>query len=367
MSRRTSFVSAIAAAAVSAAITAGALLLSGAGAHERSATDNILASESGVVSEIRTPTAPVEPFEQEGEQSIAAVDWAAVYANVVPSLVSISVNEGSGSGFFVSEDGHVITNFHVVADAQDLVVLTHDGVRLEAEFIARDIGNDLALLKVDPSGLDISLPTYASLDEVRIGDPVGALGSPFGLSNTLTVGIISGLGRNRPSGNGTFEPLRNTIQTDAALNPGNSGGILVDAQGRVVGIPTQIESPERVSSGVGFAVSADTLLSSLPTLLTGADVERTYLGVLLDLSEGQLSVTDVTCDSSADQAGVRAGDVILQVNGQAVGTFDQLGEALATIAPGEDLSVTVRRGLRELTLEASANTWPSTIPEGGCG
>ena len=285
----------------------------------------------------------------------------------MPSVVSIVVDEGSGSGFFVSEDGHVITNLHVVADTEDLVVLTNEGVRLEAELVATDVGNDLALLKVDATELDIVVPTYAPLEEVRIGDPVGALGSPFGLSNSLTVGIISGLGRQRPSGNATFEPLRNTIQTDAALNPGNSGGILIDARGRIVGIPTQIESPERVSSGVGFAVSADTLLRSLPTLLTGTDVERAYLGVLIDLSEGRLDVTDVTCDSSADQAGVRAGDVILQVNGKAVETFEQLSEALANVAPGDDISVTVRRGQRELTLEASANTWPSTIPESGCG
>lgn len=367
MSRRTTFTSTIAAAVVSAAITAAALLLTSAGADEQGGANNILAFESSVVSEVRTPPAPAEPGDFFDGQLVVAVDWASIYADTVPSVVSIVVDEGSGSGFFVSEDGHVITNLHVVADAEDLVVLTYEGVRLEAELIARDVGNDLALLKVDATELDIVVPTYAPLEEVRIGDPVGALGSPFGLTNSLTVGIISGLGRLRPSGNATFEPLRNTIQTDAALNPGNSGGILVDARGRIVGIPTQIESPERVSSGVGFAVSADTLLSSLPTLLTGTDVERAYLGVLLDISEGQLSVTDVTCDSSADQAGVRAGDVILQVNGQAVVTFEQLSEALAAIAPGDDLSVTVQRGRRELTLEASAHTWPSTIPESGCG
>ncbi len=367
MSRRRSFVSSIAAAVVAAAITAGAFLLSGSGAQDRSATANIVASESGVVTEIRTPIAPAEPLDLLNEQPIGAVDWAAVYADVVRSLVTISVDNRTGSGFFVSEDGHVITNFHVIAGAGSLIVWTHDGTRLEAEFIARDIGNDLALLKVDPTGLGISLPTYAPLDDVRIGDPVGALGSPFGLANTLTVGIVSGLGRPRPSGNGTFEPLRNTIQTDAALNPGNSGGILVDAQGRVVGIPTQIESPGRFSSGVGFAISADALLRSLPTLLSGTDVERAYLGVTLDLSEGRLEVTDVTCDSSADQAGVRDGDVILRINGQAAETFDQLGDALANVTPGDDLSVAVRRGLRVLTLNATAKAWPTAIPRSGCG
>ncbi len=368
MSRRTAIVSALASAAIAAAVTAGAFLITRAGDPLLAPQPDggILATDTAVIPDVRTPTAP-EPEEPIAEEEVGSSDWAEIYAATVPSLVSIGVDNGAGSGFFVSKDGHVITNLHVVADSESIVVLTNEGTRLDAELIASDAGNDLALLKVDPDGLDILLPTFASMDQLRIGDPVGALGAPFGLPNTLTVGVISGLERLRPSGNATFEPLRNMIQTDAALNPGNSGGMLVDARGRVIGIPTQIESPDRVSSGIGFAVSADALLKALPTMLKGKNVERGYLGVSISSDSGELTIVDVVCDSAADEAGLLEGDVILQIDGQPAETFGELTDTLAALAPGDEFSIQVRRGLRELSIEATAGAWPTTIPQGGCG
>ena len=369
MSRLSLLPAVIVSAALATAVTTGILLSIGAGVAEQPSSEPqaILAAESSMVTRELTPAVPIEPGEPVLEPIPAVVDWANVYAVAVPSLVSVRVDQGAGSGFFVSEQGHVITNLHVVARSERIVVLTQGGDRLDAELIARDAGNDLALLKVDAGEIEIVVPSFGSLEELQIGDPVGALGAPFGLSNTLTVGIVSGLGRLRPSGNLTIEPLRNMIQTDAALNPGNSGGMLVDDRGRVIGIPTQIQSPDRVSSGIGFAVSADAMLSSLPTLMSGVDVERSFLGVSLDHREGRLEVVDVTCGSAADEADMRDGDVILAINGEQAATFDQLVQALASVLPGDAITITVRRGAGRLTLETTAGSWPAQIPEGGCG
>ncbi len=369
MRRRSSLSAIIASAVIASAVTTGVLLSVGGGVSEVGSNEShsILATETAPIGQTVTPAAPIDPFEPTLEAISTPVDWAHIYAVAVPSLVSIRVDNGAGSGFFVSQDGHVITNLHVVAESETIEVITWDGERHEAKLIARDVGNDLALLKIDPSDVEIVLPAYGSLEDIRVGDAVGALGAPFQLENTLTVGIVSGLGRQRSSGNQTFEPLRNMIQTDAALNPGNSGGMLVNAGGQVIGIPTQIQSPDRVSSGVGFAVSADALLSSLPTLLEGDDVERSYLGVSLDHGDGRLEVSDVICDSAADRADLRDGDIILVINDEPAATFDQLLEVMASVLPGDEITITVRRGLRELTVETTAGGWPTTIPEGGCG
>lgn len=328
---------------------------------------NIAANPTEMAASVE-PAAPqeIEPIE-DADFVRAAVDWSEVYAAAAPSLVAIATNEGSGSGFFVSEDGHVITNLHVVEGGTNIQVFLIDGQSFEAELIARDSGNDLALLQIDADDLDIVLPTYERSDSLRVGDPVGALGAPFGLPNTLTVGIVSALGRTRRSGNGTHEPLRGTIQTDAALNPGNSGGMLVDARGRVIGIPTQIESPERVSSGVGFAVTSDTLLRVLPTMISGKDVERTFLGVQLSTADGELAVNGVACGSSADAVGIRDDDVITEINEQELGGFDDLHAALSAIQPGDDYTVTVERNNLTVTLDLTARAWPETLPFYDCG
>ena len=369
MSRRAAFTSALASAAIAALITVMAFVLI---ADQESPTDSpsaasILTERSELPPASSSPTAPADPPITFAELKRSSVDWAAIYAQVVPSLVSVVTEEGAGSGFFVSEDGHVITNLHVVSGAEQLYVYMQNGDRREAEFIAKDVGNDLALLKVDPEDLEIVLPTYTGVDELRVGDPVGALGAPFNLPNSLTVGIVSALGRIRPSGTGTLEPLRDMIQTDAALNPGNSGGMLIDERGRVIGIPTQIESPERVSSGIGFAVSADAMLRALPTLISGEDYERSYLGVTLQEGDGELEILVVVCGSAADDADLRAGDQVLELNGEPADSLELLIEALGLIKPGEEFSITIQRGLREMTLEATAGAWPTGPPTTDCG
>ncbi|MXX31260.1 MAG: PDZ domain-containing protein [Chloroflexi bacterium] len=372
MRHLSSLPAAIVSAVLAAAITAGVMLsVSGGAAQPDGGHDggprNIALPTPELETLQPTPKVPIEPGEPLLEPGFAAADWSQAYAVAVLSLVTVVTDDGSGSGFFVSEDGHVMTNLHVLGENERVVIITQDGSRVEGELVARDIGNDLALIKIDPDGIEVVLPSYGSLDDLRIGDPVGALGAPYALPNTLTVGIVSGLGRLRQSGNRTTEPLRNTIQTDAALNPGNSGGMLIDARGRVVGIPTQIETPDQTWSGIGFAVSADAMLRSLPTMLTGEDAERSYLGVSFDTSDGGLAVADVICDSPADEAGLRDGDVVLAINDEEAVTLDQLMERMASLIPGDDLTITVRRGARSLTLNATAGNWPATLAGSGCG
>ena len=369
MSRRTTLTLSIVSAAFAVAITAGAFLTLGGPTDPESSQLAAEIRSEQPMTELTAgprPQAPTTP-PTFAELTRPTVDWSAIYAKSVPALVSVVTDEGAGSGFFISEEGHVITNHHVIASGDNLRIYTQQGNVVEAELMAKDVGNDLALLKVDPQGLQITVPLYADIDGIRIGDPVGALGAPFGLPNTLTVGIVSALDRTRRSSPETWEPLRAMIQTDAALNPGNSGGMLIDDQGRVIGIPTQIESSVRSSSGIGFAVSVETLLRSLPTLLEGRDVERTFLGVSLDQTAEPLRVEDVFCNSAADLADVRDGDRIISINGQSADTFDELVEVLATISPGDQVAITVRRSLRQVELETTAKAWPSAPLGGGCG
>ena len=369
MSRRAAFLSTISAAVVAAAITAGALFLVDDAGGTRSGSSSATI-QNDLLESLATPQEPLAPIAEPvsfAELSRSSVDWAAVYARVVPSLVSVITERGAGSGFFVTTDGHVITNLHVVSDAEQIFVQLQDRRRLEAELIGKDAGNDLALLKIDAEDVEIVVPLFGGVSEIRVGDPVGALGAPFYLPNSLTVGIVSALDRQRPSGSGAWQPMRAMIQTDAALNPGNSGGMLIDERGRVIGIPTQIESPDRASSGIGFAVSSDTLMRALPTLLAGEDFEQSYLGVTFQQTESGLEILDVACGSAADDADVRVGDQLLRLNGASAETFDDLVAALWDTSPGDEITITVQRGLRQLVLEATITAWPSERPDLGCG
>lgn len=368
MSRRSSLSISILSAAIAVAITAGVFLTLGDGPSDEPTLNpaEIVTNQTPTVTETPRPRVPSFP-PSFAESTTTTVDWSAIYEKTITALVSVITDEGAGSGFFVSQDGHVITNLHVVAGGESLRIFTQQGDMVDAELVARDVGNDLALLKVDPQGLAITVPLFADIDEIRVGDPVGALGAPFGLPNTLTVGIVSALDRTRRSGPQTWEPLRAMIQTDAALNPGNSGGMLIDGRGRVVGIPTQIQSSDRTSSGIGFAVSVESLLRSLPTMLEGRDVERTFLGVSLDQSNGRLSIEDVFCNSAADLADVRAGDRLIAINDQSADTIDELVEVLASINPGDEITITVQRSWRRVELEATAKAWPTSPLNSGCG
>ncbi|HVP01963.1 MAG TPA: trypsin-like peptidase domain-containing protein [Solirubrobacteraceae bacterium] len=237
--------------------------------------------------------------------------------------------EATGSGFVIDKNGSILTNAHVVDGATKVTVQFEDNKTVTAKIVGKDRSSDLALLKVDPSGLNLQPLSLGSAQDVQVGDPVVAIGNPFGLDRTLTTGVVSAKQRQIQGLNGFA--IDNVIQTDAAINPGNSGGPLIDSAGKVIGINSQIEtgSSSKGNVGIGFAVPIDTAKKLLPELEKGATITTGYLGISartidsslsslnLPVSSGAL-VEVVQPGSPAAKAGIHAGDVPLQLNGESL-------------------------------------------------
>jgi serine protease Do len=266
-----------------------------------------------------------------------------------------------GSGFVISEDGYVLTNAHVVSEADQIVVKMEDRQEYEAEVVGSDKRSDVALLKIDAEGLDtVDLGDSGAL---KVGQWVLAIGSPFGLEHTATQGIVSALNRNLP--NDTYTPF---IQTDVAVNPGNSGGPLFNGQGEVIGINSQIFSRSGGYMGLSFAVPINTAMDVVEQLKEHGRVERGYLGVNiqpidrglaesfgLDKPIGAL-ISETVPDGPAEQAGLRAGDVILSFDGQRVAEAADLPPMVGRTRAGESVEVQVLRDgeKRTITVEVGA-------------
>jgi S1-C subfamily serine protease len=286
---------------------------------------------------------PAGLLEDEGAAAIALQELIiSVHQSVAPSVVNITnrrigldmfmqpmPQEGSGSGFVYDDEGHIVTNFHVIEGADQLLVTLANGQEYEAELIGQDPTDDLAIIRI---AADQDLPPALPLgnsDVLRVGQFVIAIGNPFGLEQTLTVGVVSALGRiiQSPEEN---RFIGEAIQTDAAINPGNSGGPLLDLQGRVIGVNSQIISPSRANAGIGFAVSSNTVRRAAPQLIERGYFAHPWLGVdSLPLSpmaseflreggvdiavERGLLILDAVPGGPADQAGVRGGDRVVQL------------------------------------------------------
>ncbi len=255
------------------------------------------------------------------------------------------VQEGLGTGFIISASGDIVTNNHVVDGADTVTVKLSDGTSLKAEVVGTDPASDLALIRVKA---DHELPTVAwgNSDALKVGQDVVAIGNPFGLGNTVTAGIVSALGRDIQSG-----PFDNYIQTDAAINQGNSGGPLFNAAGEVVGINTAIYSPSGGSVGIGFAVPSDMAKTVIADLEQDGKVDRGWLGVQiqpvtddiaaalgLDAGHGAL-VADVTAGTPAAKAGLKRGDIVTAVNGDAVKDPGDLTRLIASARPGDEVKI----------------------------
>ena len=264
-------------------------------------------------------------------------------------------NENSlGSGVIVRADGYILTNNHVIAQAEHIVVALHDGRRAEAKVIGTDPDTDLAVIKIELNKLPV-LPFKLSGNEV--GDVVLAIGNPFGVGQTVTQGIISATGRS-DLGINTYEDF---IQTDAAINPGNSGGALIDVAGNLIGVNTAIFSQSGGSLGIGFAIPAQICQQVLNSILKDGRVVRGWLGISLipnTLDEDVLAskpvgviVADVLRDGPADAAGVKRGDKIIQVNNEQISSASQLINYVALQAPASVIDVVVERDGKQQTLQ----------------
>ena len=263
---------------------------------------------------------------------------------------------GLGSGVVVSPAGFILTNNHVIEGADDIEVALNDGRVVKASVMGTDPETDLAVLRVDLT--DLTAITLGNSDELQVGDPVLAVGNPFGVGKTVTSGIVSALGRSQ-LGINTFE---NFIQTDAAINPGNSGGALVDVNGHLVGINTAIYSRSGGSMGIGFAIPTSTARSVMESIVQDGKVTRGWIGVEpqelnAELAEtfgagqtGGVIITGVLQNGPAAQAGIRPGDVIVQVQGKPVATVPQLLSAVAALKPGVEAELLVRRRQEESRL-----------------
>lgn len=263
---------------------------------------------------------------------------------------------GIGSGVIVSPEGYVLTNNHVVDHMDDIEVMLTDGRHAKAKVIGTDPDTDLAVLKIDLERLPAI--TLGNSEELQVGDPVLAIGNPFGVGQTVTGGIVSALGRNQ-LGINTFE---NFIQTDAAINPGNSGGALVDARGNLIGINSAIYSRSGGNMGIGFAIPVSTARQVMDSLIRDGQVTRGWIGVEpRDLSpeiadtfnlktrEGVL-ITGVLRNGPAARGGLKPGDVVTTVGSTRVGNTAQLLNAVAALKPGEQAQIRVQRGEEQMTV-----------------
>ncbi|MBN1138694.1 MAG: trypsin-like peptidase domain-containing protein [Anaerolineae bacterium] len=343
------------------------------------------------------------PFDERAAANDLEARVIAVYDAASPSVVNItnrstvydrffgaSPQEGTGSGFVYDVQGHIVTNYHVIEGADEILVTLADGQVYEAEVVGSDPTNDLAVLRIDPS---VELPPPLILgdsSQLRVGQFVVAIGNPYGLQRTLTTGVVSALGRviESPEDN---EFIGEAIQTDAAINPGNSGGPMLDLSGRVIGISSQIISPSGASAGIGFAVSANTVQRVAPKLITDGYYPHPWLGIEpLDLSSSTVAtlrqygvevgsdsgvlVLETAAGGPADQAGVRGGnrylrmgryrlpvggDVIVAVNGKGIEGLQDLTVYLENnTAIGDMVQLSILRDGKELTVQVTLDEQP---------
>jgi putative serine protease PepD len=284
-------------------------------------------------------------------------DVAAIYAAARESVVSIKTNDGSGTGFVVKSDGTIVTNAHVVGSASTVQVQFADDETATGEVRGVDRSSDLAIVKVQTSR-KLKALSLADSSAVRTGQLAVAIGSPFGLSQTTTAGIVSGTGRHIQAPDG-FQ-IDSVIQTDAPINPGNSGGPLLDAKGRVIGVNSQIASQSGGSVGIGFAVPSNTVRDVIPRLERGETIKRAYLGVSTSGDAGAVTVAAVTAGAPAATAGLQVGDRIKSVAGEEVASPDDVAAAIQDKRPGERVKIVVTRGGSEQTLDVVLGERPAS-------
>ena len=277
---------------------------------------------------------------------------------------------GLGSGVIVSPDGYILTNNHVVEAADEIEVALNDGRKFKAKTVGTDPDSDLAVLRIE-TGVKLPAITIAAAEGVRVGDVVLAIGNPFGVGQTVTMGIVSAQGRSH-LGINTFE---NFIQTDAAINPGNSGGALVDSNGNLIGINTAIYSQSGGSLGIGFAIPMSLARNVMEQIIKTGTVTRGWIGVevqeitpelaesfSLPANHGAL-IAGVMRGSPADRAGIRPGDVLTAVQGKVVGDPQSMIENIAGLTPGQGAQIHVRRNQKDFDLQVEIGKRPKVAKD----
>lgn len=350
--------------------------------EERTAAPTPTLGDAEVVVE---PSAGIQALQSEVEAVHEAVAESVVNIAVTTLSYDFFMNpmpqEGTGSGFVYDTDGHIVTNWHVVRDADEIQVIFADGTSATAEMIGSDPANDLAVVRVDPNQHNLKPVQLGESDNLRVGQFVVAIGNPFGLEQTLTFGVISSLERTIRSPEGE-RFIGEAIQTDAAINPGNSGGPLLDLEGRVIGVNAQIVSPSRANAGIGFAIPVNTVKRVVPELIETGDYAHPWMGVsFLDLSrwadvlqradvdvpDQGVMILEVVPNSPADAAGLQGGDrvavvgntrvpvggdIIVAINEESIRGWSDLNIYLELeTRVGETVDITVLRDGEETTVQ----------------
>jgi len=346
---------------------------------------------------------------------------AAIYERVNPSVVSIQVGQkieipsgdnpflpyidpdssempyqqGSGSGFVWDKEGHIITNNHVVAGADKITVQFADGSMVPAELVGADPDSDLAVIKVNLPPDRLTPVKIGDSTQVKVGQLVVAIGNPFGLGNTMTVGFVSALERSLPvnseRGTGGNFTIPNIIQTDAPINPGNSGGVLLNAEGEVIGVPSAIISSVSSSAGIGFAIPTEIVAKVVPALIEGGSYDHAWVGIQgttltpdmaeamgLDAAQRGALVITVIAGGPAEAARLRGserivtidgvqtpvgGDVIIGFDDTPITKFEDLVAAIGQVLPGTEVTLTILRDGETETVPITLDARPATLPE----
>jgi putative serine protease PepD len=294
-------------------------------------------------------------------------DVGRVYDAASPAVVSVRVGSASGTGFLINREGTIVTNAHVVGNADDAEVSFGDqGRTVKAEVLGRDPSSDLSTLRVHPDAADGIRPlSLADSDAVRVGDRVIAIGYPLGLDRTATTGIVSGVGREIQAPNG-FQ-IDEVIQTDAPINPGNSGGPLLDERGVVIGVNSQIATAgARGNIGIGFAVPSNAVREVVPRLTRGERIVRPYLGLTTSPAPGGgARIEELVAGGPAAGAGLRAGpngDIVVGIDGRTVREPEDISGAIAGKSPGKRVELEIVRGGERRSIEVELGTRPDRVP-----
>jgi putative serine protease PepD len=310
--------------------------------------------------------------QQADQASVSPLSVNQIYRRAYRGVVEITVTEAAtgtqfgggggtaqaqGSGWVYDSDGHVVTNDHVVNGSTSIKVRFWDGKTYSATVVGVDKSTDLAVIKVDAPSSELYPLTVGDSRQLQVGDGVVAIGSPFGLEETVTSGIVSAL--HRAIEGVTNFTINDAIQTDAAINHGNSGGPLLNTQGQVVGINAQIKSESGGNEGVGFSIPSATIKSVASQLIATGKAEHAYLGVSIDSSASNALLAGAQGNTPAAKAGLKKGDVITAVDGTSIATGDDLSRAIDAHKPGDKITVTYKRGGSDHTVTLTLATRPN--------
>jgi putative serine protease PepD len=342
---------------IAAVVAAAALVGGGAGAAVTTVFDD--GSPSAATTTVVSPTSNVANAGLSVGEVAKLATKSVVEVDATTSASSSPFPGGGGrsaegTGFVYDADGNILTNQHVVSGASAVRVKFSDGSTYKATVVGADPSTDVAVLHVDAPASKLHPLTLADSSRVSVGDGVVAIGNPFGLDGTVTSGIVSAVGREISAPDDT--PIENAIQTDAAINHGNSGGPLLNLQGQVVGITSQIQSEGGGNDGVGFAVPSNTAKQIASQLIANGKVEHAFLGVTPTNASGGVGISSVKQGSAADDAGLKVGDVVTEVDGKRLTDQSQLRAIISAHKPGDTLSLTIRRDGATKNVEATLGT-----------